>query len=51
MFAAFMTYLIYSAIYGGFGGAMTVYVGPAAAGSGTAELIAYLNGIHYPGFI
>lgn len=30
---------------------MTVFYGPGANGSGVAELIAYLNGINYPGFI
>jgi chloride channel 7 len=51
MFAAFTTYTAISALLGGLAGLMTNYVGPASAGSGTAELIAYLNGIHYPGFI
>lgn len=30
---------------------MTTYYGPAAAGSGIAELIGYVNGINYSGFI
>ena len=30
---------------------LTTYVGPAATGSGVAELIGYLNGVNYPGFI
>ncbi len=30
---------------------LTAYVGPGAAGSGTAELMGYLNGINYPKFI
>jgi chloride channel 7 len=30
---------------------MTVYYGPGANGSGVAELIGYLNGVNYPGFI
>jgi chloride channel 7 len=34
-----------------FAGILTTYYGPGAAGSGVAELIGYLNGINYPGFI
>jgi len=30
---------------------LTTYWAPAAAGSGIAELIGYLNGVNYPGFI
>lgn len=30
---------------------MTLYVSPAAAGSGVAELMGILNGIHYPNYI
>lgn len=30
---------------------MTIYIAPAAAGSGVAEIIAMLNGINYPGII
>mmetsp|Transcript_48437 Transcript_48437/g.65755 ORF Transcript_48437/g.65755 Transcript_48437/m.65755 type:complete len:147 (+) Transcript_48437:160-600(+) len=30
---------------------LTIYVAPAAAGSGVAEIIAMLNGINYPGII
>ena len=30
---------------------LTTYWGPAAAGSGVAELIGYLNGVNLPGFI
>ena len=30
---------------------MTTYYGPGAAGSGVAEMIGYLNGVNYPGFI
>lgn len=32
-------------------GTLTTYYGPAAAGSGVAEFIGYINGINYPGFI
>jgi len=30
---------------------LTIYVAPAANGSGVAEIIAMLNGINYPGII
>lgn len=30
---------------------MTTYFGQAAAGSGVAELIGYMNGVNYPGFM
>ena len=30
---------------------MTTYYGPGAAGSGVAEMIGYMNGVNYPGFI
>lgn len=30
---------------------LTVFVGPGAAGGGTAELMGYFNGINYPGLI
>lgn len=33
------------------GSALTIYIGPGAAGSGIAEIIAVLNGVNYPGFI
>lgn len=37
--------------YGMIAGLLTTYYGPAATGSGVAELIGYLNGVNYPGFI
>jgi len=40
-----------SGFYGIIASCMTTYWGPAAAGSGVAELIGYLNGVNYPGFI
>lgn len=49
-----MPWLIYAGcagLFGLIGGALTVYFGPAANGSGVAELIGYLNGINYPGYI
>ena len=33
------------------GSVMTVYLGPAATGSGIAEIMALLNGVNMPGFI
>ena len=30
---------------------MTTYYGPAATGSGVAEVIGYLNGVNLPGFL
>lgn len=47
-------WLIYSGACGGcglFAGIITTYYGPAAAGSGVAEFIGYMNGVNYPGFI
>ena len=47
-------WLIYAGIagaYGLVGGILTTYFGQPAAGSGVAELIAYLNGVNYPGFL
>lgn len=38
-------------IYGLLAGLMCTYYGPGSMGSGVAELIAYLNGINYPGFL
>ena len=46
-----MAFLIVSVSFGGLAAAMTVFVGPAAAGSGIAELMGYFNGIHIPGLI
>ena len=48
---AFFVFLSLSVIFGAIASLMTVYVGPGAMGSGTAELMAYLNGINYPKFI
>jgi chloride channel 7 len=47
-------WLIYAGmamIFGSIASAMTTYWGPGAAGSGVAELIGYLNGINYQGFL
>jgi H+/Cl- antiporter ClcA len=46
-----MTFLVFSLLFGGTAAIMTVFIGPGAAGGGTAELMGYLNGINYPGLI
>ena len=48
---AWLNFLSISVIYGGLAAALTVYVSPAAAGSGLAELMAYFNGINQIGFL
>jgi chloride channel 7 len=48
---AMLTYLSFSALFGGVAAILTVFVGPGAIGSGTAELMAYCNGVNYPEFI
>ena len=45
----FLCFWVFS--FGVLGSAMTIYIGPGAAGSGLAELMAYLNGVNYPGMI
>ena len=40
-----------SGLYGFIASAMTTYWAPAATGSGVAELIGYLNGVNYQGWI
>jgi H+/Cl- antiporter ClcA len=46
-----LTFLMFSILFGGTAALMTVFIGPGAAGGGTAELMGYLNGINYPNFI
>jgi H+/Cl- antiporter ClcA len=46
-----LIYASIAAIWAFLGGAMTTYYGPAANGSGVAEVIGYLNGVNYPGFM
>jgi len=46
-----ITFLVFSLLFGGTAAIMTVFIGPGAAGGGTAELMGYLNGINYPGLI
>ena len=48
---ALVVFLGLSVVFGGVAAILTVYVGPGALGSGTPELMAYLNGIKYPNFI
>lgn len=43
-----MTFLAFGCLFGGIASLLTVFVAPGAAGSGIAELMAYLNGINYP---
>lgn len=47
-FLAFFIYLGSGLVMAGTSAAMVVYLAPAAAGSGVAEVKAYLNGIDYP---
>jgi chloride channel 7 len=49
--SAMLTFIMMSSLIGGSAAILTVFVGPGAIGSGTTELIAYLNGINYPKFI
>ena len=44
-------FTLFSLAYGGAAVALTVYVGPGAAGGGTAELMGYFNGVVYPDFM
>lgn len=45
------TYILISCFYSFIAVVMTVYWGPAAMGSGIAELMGYFNGTHVPGLI
>lgn len=52
--SVWVPWLFFASVCGSFGliaGLMTTYYGQGAAGSGVAELIGYMNGINYPGFI
>ena len=40
-----------SGLYGFIASVLTTYWAPSATGSGVAELIGYLNGVNYPGWI
>jgi H+/Cl- antiporter ClcA len=48
---AFIAFAALASSYGLIAGLMTTYFGPAASGSGVAELIGYLNGVNYPNFL
>ena len=48
---AMFTFIAISVLFGGTAAIMTVFLGPGAIGSGTTELMAYMNGINYPKFI
>jgi H+/Cl- antiporter ClcA len=47
---ALLTFMAFSALFGGIAAISTVFIGPGAVGSGTVEIIAYCNGINYPHF-
>ena len=47
---AIITFMVFSALFGGMAAILTVFMGPGAIGSGMTELMAYLNGINYPKF-
>jgi H+/Cl- antiporter ClcA len=47
---ALLTFIAFSALFGGIAVILTVFLGPGAVGSGTVELIAYCNGVAYPNF-
>ena len=48
--SAVATFIAFSCLLGGVAALLTVFMGPGAVGSGTTELMAYLNGINYPKF-
>ena len=48
---AWLSYALMAGLYGTLGGILTTYYGPAAAGSGVAELIGYLNGVNQHEFL
>lgn len=43
--------MAFSVVMAGMASLMTLYISPAASGSGVAELMSILNGIHYPNYI
>ena len=49
--SGWLVFTVFSLLFGGIAAILTVFVGPGAAGGGTAELMGYLNGINYPDFI
>lgn len=50
-FLGYLTYLLFSLVFGALAVLLTCYVGPGAAGSGVAEVMGMLNGIVYPNCI
>lgn len=46
-----ITFMVFSLLFGGLAAIMTVFMAPGAASGGTPELMGYLNGINYPQFI
>ena len=46
-----LTFMVFSLLFGGTAALMTVFLGPGAVGGGTAELMGYYNGINYPDLI
>lgn len=51
LFVAWIIYTLFGILYVGLAAILTVYIGPGAAGSGTAEMMAYTNGVRYPNFL
>ena len=43
-----ITFIVFSLLFGGTAAILTVFMGPGAASGGTPELMGYLNGINYP---
>ena len=48
---AWLVYITFCGFYGFVASSLTTYVSQAAAGSGVAELIGYVNGVNYHDFI
>ena len=48
---AWFIYTLFGILYVGISSVLTVYVGPGASGSGTAEMMGYTNGVRYPNFL
>ena len=48
---AWLIYTLFGILYVALSAILTVYVGPGAVGSGTAEMMGYTNGVRYPNFL
>ena len=48
---AWLIYTLFGVLYVAIAAILTVYVGPGAVGSGTAEMMGYTNGVRYPNFL